>query len=72
MRAGILYGQASMVDGLSGRIEEELGTPCRIIATGGLAREVVPLCRRDIVLCDNLVLEGLRVIYEKNAPGVTG
>lgn len=72
MRAGILYGQASMVDGLSGRIEEELGTPCRIIATGGLAREVVPLCKRDIVLCDNLVLEGLRVIYEKNAPGAAG
>ena len=43
------------------------GKKCSIVATGGLGKEIVPHCRRNIVYCDNLLLEGLRLLYEKNA-----
>ena len=67
MRSGSVYGTASMMDGMCDRIEEELGKKCSIVATGGLGKEIVPHCRRNIVYCDNLLLEGLRLLYEKNA-----
>ena len=55
-----------MLDGMCDRIEEELGYPAVIVATGGLGREIVPHCRRKITYVDDLLLEGLRMIYEKN------
>ena len=66
MKSGILYGNAAALDGLIERIEEELGETCTIVATGGLARYVVPFCRRNIVIDDDLLLKGLKIIYEKN------
>ena len=66
MQSGIIYGTASMIDGMCARIEEELGQLCRVVATGGLAGEIIIHCRREIVYCDNLLLEGLRILYEKN------
>ncbi len=66
MRSGIIYGTASMIEGMCNRIEEELGTVCRVVATGGLAKEFIEHCSREIVYSDNLLLEGLRILYEKN------
>lgn len=66
MQSGAIFGTASMLDGMCDRIEEELGYPTTVIATGGLGRMVVPYCRRDMIYDDNLLLEGLRLIYEKN------
>lgn len=66
MRSGAVLGAAAMLDGMIGRIEEELGGSATVIATGGIASCVVPLCRREIVINDNLLLTGLSVIYEKN------
>ena len=66
MKSGLVLGAAAMVDGLIDRIEDELGEKASVIATGGLAREVVAVCRRQIRLEENLLLEGLRLIYEKN------
>lgn len=66
MKSGIMYGTASMIDGMIDRIEAELGAKCTIIATGGLAGTVTPLCRRDIILDDDLLLKGLKIIYSKN------
>lgn len=66
MRSGSVYGTACMMDGMIERIEEELHMPCTAVATGGLARDIVPHCRRDVIFCDNLLLEGLRLLYEKN------
>ena len=66
MKSGLIYGTASMMDGMADRIEEELGMPATLVATGGRAGEVVPYCKRDIILDDTLLLDGLRVIYEKN------
>lgn len=66
MKSGLVLGAAAMVDGMIDRIDEELGEEASVIATGGLAREVVAVCRRQIRLEENLLLEGLRLIYEKN------
>jgi len=66
MQSGLIFGNAAMIDGMLDRIEEELGSKVTAIATGGLARVVIPHCRREIICDDNLLLEGLRIIYEKN------
>lgn len=66
MKSGSILGTACMIDGMSQRIEEELGQPCTIITTGGLAGVITPSCKRKIKHCDSLLLEGLRIVYERN------
>ena len=67
IRSGLLYGTASMVDGMVQSFEQELGEKATVIATGGLAPLIVPLCKSEIAVDDNLLLEGLKIIYVKNA-----
>lgn len=66
MRSGMMYGTAAMIDGLVERIEAELGHPSTLIATGGLAQFIAPLCKREIILEKDLLLKGLNIIYKKN------
>lgn len=66
MRSGMIYGTASMIDGLIDRMEEELGHPSTLVATGGMAQFITPLCRHDIILEKDLLLKGLNIIYKKN------
>ena len=66
MRSGAVFGTAAMIDGLIDRMEAELGTPCRIVATGGLASSITPFCRHEIVCDDDLLLRGMWYLYEKN------
>ena len=66
MRSGMMYGTAAMLDGLIERIEEELGHECTIVATGGLAKFITPLCKRQIILEGDLLLKGLNIIFKKN------
>ncbi|MBR2934952.1 MAG: type III pantothenate kinase [Oscillospiraceae bacterium] len=66
MRSGVMYGAAAMLDGMIQRVEEELGYPTTVVATGGMAQFVCPLCRRDIKLERDLLLKGLNLIYKKN------
>ena len=66
MRSGIMLGAAAMLDGLLDRMEQELGAPVRVVATGGIARFVLPLCRREIIYDGSLMLKGLRLLYQKN------
>ncbi len=66
MKSGIIFGHAACLDGMIDRLQEELGYPCKIIATGGLARVIVPYCHNEIILDDKLLLKGLKIIYDKN------
>ena len=66
MKSGLLYSNAAALDGIVERIEEELGQKTTVIATGGLAKKVIPHCKREIILDEDLLLKGLLVIYEKN------
>lgn len=66
MDSGMIYGTASMLDGMIDRIQEELGQPVQVIATGGLSQKVTPYCRHTITQDPNLLLKGLRILYYKN------
>lgn len=66
MKSGILYGNASCIDGMIDRIEEDLCQKTTVVATGGLAGTIIPLCRHEIILDDELLLKGLLLIYQKN------
>ena len=66
MQSGSLYGTAAMIDGMIDRMEAELGEPATVVATGGLARFVMPLCNHKIQMDDGLLLKGLWIIYQKN------
>ena len=66
MRSGIMYGTAAMMDGMLDRIEGELGTSATVVATGGIAQFIIPLCHREIKLEKDLMLKGLNLIYQKN------
>lgn len=65
IQSGVVYGSAAMLDNLCGRIEEELGYPCRVIATGGHSKTIMNCCNREIEYSDTLLLDGLKLIYEK-------
>jgi len=66
MKSGVVFGSASMLDGMIERIEKELGTSATYIATGGYASAIVPHCNSNITIDDNLVLDGLYIMYQKN------
>ena len=66
MRSGMIYGTAAMIDGLIDRMEEELGHSSTLVATGGMAQFITPLCKHDIILEKDLLLKGLNIIYKKN------
>ena len=66
MRSGLMMGAAAMLDGMIDRMEEELGHPVTVVATGGIARFVIPMCRREIHYDKDLLLKGLLRLYENN------
>jgi type III pantothenate kinase len=66
LRSGIVYGFAGQVDGIVGRIREELGDEATAIATGGLAEAIAPFCDEIDEVDDLLTLTGLRLVWERN------
>ena len=67
MRSGVMLGAACMVDGMVERMEQELGYRATVIATGSIARFVVPMCRRDVIYDKDLLVKGLATLYRENA-----
>lgn len=68
IQSGALYGHAGLVDGIMERVAAEIGGGVTRIATGGLAPTIVPHCSSVETIDEFLTLEGLRTIYELNAP----
>ncbi len=66
LQSGLVYGFAGQVDGIVGRIREELGTEARAVATGGLADLVSPHSRTIERVDPFLTLEGLRLVWDLN------
>lgn len=66
MRSGLLYGHASMVDGMIERMEEAAGQAATVVATGGNAPRVLQYCKRKILYDAHLVMDGLYLLYRKN------
>lgn len=67
MKSGIVHGNAACIDGMVSRIQKNLGQKATVIATGGLAKTIIPLCDAEIILDDALLLKGLNYIYLKNS-----
>ena len=66
MRSGLMMGAACMIDGMIDRMEEELGYSTMVIATGGIAKFVLPMCRHEIVYDKDLLVKGLAALYRDN------
>ena len=66
MRSGVMLGAACMVDGMVERMEQELGYRATVIATGSIARFIVPMCRREIIYDKDLLVKGLVALYREN------
>ena len=64
--SGMIYGNACAIAGLIARINEELGSSCTVIATGGYAGIVIPYCKTDIILDQHLLMKGLKNLFDSN------
>lgn len=66
MQSGTILGTASMIDGMIERFIKEVGEPKTIVATGGLSRFIISECTNEITYDNDLLLKGLKAIYDKN------
>ena len=66
LQSGLYYGYIGLVDGILERIVAELGAPARVIATGGLARQIAEDSRFIAEIDDMLTLDGLLILFERN------
>lgn len=66
MRSGIMLGNACMIDGMVERMEKELGRQTTVVVTGGIAKFLVPLCKRRMIYDKDLLLKGLSYLYRDN------
>ena len=66
MRSGIMLGAACMLDGMIERMEEELGYRTKVVITGGIAKFVMPLCRKEMIYDKDLLVKGLAALYREN------
>ena len=67
LQSGLVYGFAGQVDAIVDRIREELGAPgAPVVATGGLAELILPHSRTITALDQELTLQGLRLVWERN------
>ncbi|MGL4383646.1 MAG: type III pantothenate kinase [Bacilli bacterium] len=66
MQAGLLYGYASMIDGMINRFNQEYQQPLKVILTGGNALLVHQLLQSEVTYDPTLLFDGLRILYEKN------
>ncbi|MEG2137581.1 MAG: type III pantothenate kinase, partial [Oscillospiraceae bacterium] len=65
---GAIYGAAALLDGLTERVEEQLGVPVNLVVTGGLAGLVAPHCRHPLHYDEHLLLRGLYLLFQRNCP----
>lgn len=66
MRSGVLYGNAGMIDSMIQRMEEAARPVATVVMTGGNAALIQKYCKREILIDENLLLDGLYYIYQKN------
>ena len=66
MKSGVIFGNASMIDGMIDRINREVGEELPVCVTGGYSGVIAPHCQHKMLIDEYLVLKGLNIIYNKN------
>lgn len=66
IRSGVVWGTVCMIDGMIDRIEKELGEKCTVVATGGMAKSIIKHCTHEITIRDDLIMQGLKLIFDRN------
>lgn len=66
MKCGSVIGTAAMLEGLVARFEKELGEKATVVITGGLGKAIASATNLDVIVDEDLLIDGLRIIYEKN------
>ncbi|MFH1437879.1 MAG: type III pantothenate kinase [Pseudomonadota bacterium] len=68
MQSGIFFGYVGLIDGMIERLKGELDFRPQTIATGGYARLIASEAKNIDIVDENLTLDGLAILYEKNIP----
>ncbi|MCD6192441.1 MAG: type III pantothenate kinase [Candidatus Aminicenantes bacterium] len=66
MQAGLYFGYKGLIEGLIAELQQDLGPETKVVMTGGYAELFFPQQRQALFYEPDLVLEGLRLLYEKN------
>ncbi|MBR3738792.1 MAG: type III pantothenate kinase [Eubacterium sp.] len=66
LKSGAVIGTAAMLDGFIDRFEDELGEKANVVITGGLGRAIAKNCKHEVDFEENLLINGLKIIYDKN------
>ena len=66
MKCGSVVGTAAMLEGLVARFEKELGEKATVVVTGALGKAIAKAANLEVIVDEDLLIDGLRIIYEKN------
>jgi type III pantothenate kinase len=66
MQSGLYFGYVGLTRNIIAEIRKELGEDARVVSTGGFGEQVSPEVESISAYEPYLVLDGLRIIYDRN------